>query len=302
MAVNTNLWGRYVWLIDTVRRHRKITYLEINDLWQESGLSYGDKLPWRTFMNHRKAIEEIFDINIEVDKHDGYKYYIEDAERLEGDGFRSWLIDSYATLNQLQVDQKLNGRIQYERVPSGHEYLTILLEAMRKNRVVELSYQSFGREHPYDFPVEPYYLKIHNRRWYLIARAPLYDEIRTYCLDRIRTLKISEQAFKMDYDFDIDAYFEGGVGVMRTDSGDIERVVIKCHSYSRDYVETLPIHSSQREIARDDNSITFEMTVRTNFEFIQQLMQQVDMIEVLEPQSLRERMAQIGNTIMKMHS
>ena len=71
MAANANLWGRYVWLIDTVRRHGKITYQEISDLWQESGLSYGDELPWRTFMNHRKAIEDIFDINIEVDKHDG---------------------------------------------------------------------------------------------------------------------------------------------------------------------------------------------------------------------------------------
>lgn len=301
MAANANLWGRYVWLIDTVRRHGKITYQEISDLWQESGLSYGDELPWRTFMNHRKAIEDIFDINIEVDKHDGYKYYIEDADRLEGDGFRSWLIDSYATLNQLQADQKLNGRIHFDRVPSGHEYLTIILEAMRKSRVIQLSYQSFGRSHPYDFTLEPYHVKINNRRWYVIGRSPYYDEVRTYCLDRIKGVSLTDETFKMDKDFNIDLYFEGGVGVMGTDSGDIERVVIKCNSYSHDYVETLPIHPTQHEIARDDNSITFEMTVRTNFEFIQQLLQQVDMIEVLEPQSLRDRMKEIGAKIQKMH-
>ncbi len=301
MAVNSNLWGRYVWLIDTVRRHGKISYQEISDLWQESELGYGDKLPWRTFMNHRKAIEEIFDINIEVDKHDGYKYYIEDAERLEGDGFRSWLIDSYATLNQLQADQKLNGRIHYDRVPSGHEYLTIILEAMRKNRVVELSYQSFGRKHPYNFPFEPYHVKIHNRRWYVIGRSPHYDEIRTYCLDRIKGLKITDETFKMDKDFNIGAYFEGGVGVLGFDTGDIERVVIKCKDYSRDYVETLPIHSSQKEIDRGEDYITFEMNVRVNFELIQQLLMQVDQIEVLEPQSLRDKMARIGKRIMNMH-
>ena len=86
MAINSNLFGRYVWLIDTIRSHGRITYNEINELWQQSGLSYGEELPWRTFMHHKKAIMEIFDINIECDKKDGYKYYLEDAEAL-GSGY-----------------------------------------------------------------------------------------------------------------------------------------------------------------------------------------------------------------------
>ena len=114
-------------------------------------------------------------------------------------------------------------------------------------------------------------------------------------------MKITEETFKLDKDFDIDAYFEGGVGIMGPDSGDVERVVIKCKDYSRDYVETLPIHSSQREIDRGEGYITFEMNVLVNFELIQQLLMQVDQIEVLEPQSLRDKMARIGKKIMNMH-
>ena len=38
----SNLLGRYVWLVDTLRRHKRLTYNEINKLWQQSGLSYGE--------------------------------------------------------------------------------------------------------------------------------------------------------------------------------------------------------------------------------------------------------------------
>ncbi|MDE5612449.1 MAG: WYL domain-containing protein, partial [Odoribacter sp.] len=71
----SNLFGRYVWLVDILRKHKSLTYEEINDLWQQSGLSYGDELPLRTFHNHRKAIEDIFDIYIGCDTRNGYRYY-----------------------------------------------------------------------------------------------------------------------------------------------------------------------------------------------------------------------------------
>ena len=56
--MSASKFGRYVWLIDTLRRYKHLSYNEINELWQKSGLSYGegDNLPLRTFHNHRKAI------------------------------------------------------------------------------------------------------------------------------------------------------------------------------------------------------------------------------------------------------
>lgn len=115
-----NLFGRYVWLVDVIRRYTSLTYEEINELWQKSGLSYGDgdELPLRTFHNHRKAIRDIFDIHINCDTKRGYRYCIDEPERLESDGLRNWLIDSYATLNQIQADKKLEGKIIFEDIPS----------------------------------------------------------------------------------------------------------------------------------------------------------------------------------------
>lgn len=141
MAVkNSDLFGRYVWLIDTIRSHGRITYAEINECWKRSRLGYGDDLPWRTFMNHKKAISDAFNVNIACDTKDGYKYYIDHPEDLEGDEFRTWLIDNYATLNQMQANRSLEHRIQFENIPSGSCFLTRILEAMRFNTVLEITH------------------------------------------------------------------------------------------------------------------------------------------------------------------
>ena len=70
-----NIFGRYVWLIDILRRYKRLTFQEISSLWQNSGLSYGENLPLRTFHNHQKAIKDIFDVYIECDKKNPYTIF-----------------------------------------------------------------------------------------------------------------------------------------------------------------------------------------------------------------------------------
>ena len=139
-----NKFGRYIWLADLIRCHPYITFNEISERWETCGLGDGKPLPWKTFMNHKKAVQTIFDILISCDTSRGYGYYIEDADSLEGDSFRSWLIDSYATLNQLQADRQLEKRISFEKIPSGNKYLQTFLQAMRQNCVVEITHQALA--------------------------------------------------------------------------------------------------------------------------------------------------------------
>lgn len=296
-----NKFGRYVWLVDLIRCHPYITFKEISEKWENCGLGDGKPLPWKTFMNHKDAVQTIFDIIISCDAKRGYGYYIEDADLLEGDSFRSWLIDSYATLNQLQADKKLEKRISFEKIPSGNKFLQSILQAMRQNSVVEITHQGFGRSQATTFQVEPYHLKVHNRRWYLIGWSVCSEDMRTYALDRIQSVTITDKEFKLPETFDIDKYFEGCVGIITDAEYDIERVVIKAYGWARKYLSTLPIHESQREISSDDKSITYEYNVRPNYEFVQMLLQQTDQIEVIEPQWLKDGMCQIAEKILSYY-
>ena len=94
-----DLFNRYIWLVDTIYQAHGITFEEINEKWLRNSMSEGLDIPLKTFHNHRKAIEEIFDINIVCDKRGGYKYYIENADDMEKGGIRTWLLNTFAVNN-----------------------------------------------------------------------------------------------------------------------------------------------------------------------------------------------------------
>lgn len=314
-----NQFGRYVWLIDTLRHYKRLSYKEINKKWQQSGLSYGegDELPLRTFHNHRKAIFDIFNIIIEIDRNvKGYKYHIVNPQELEGDGLRSWLVDSFATLNQIQADNKLKDRIEFENIPSGNTWLTIFMQAMRENKVMAITHRGFGMDFANTFEIEPYCLKVVNRRWYIIANNPYYTrlnrqhegekeyrpqkEIRAYGLDRISEATVQDKTFVMKEDFSMKKFYEGCTGIIPGD-GPIEHVVLVAYGNAPHYLKTLPLHESQQEVGSDEESTTFSYDVKLTYDFLQLIMQQGDQVEVLEPKKLRDEMRNLAQTLLSYY-
>ena len=55
-----NLLNKYVWLVETIYKARRITFEEINQKWLDSDLSGGVELPLRTFHKWRIAAEDMF--------------------------------------------------------------------------------------------------------------------------------------------------------------------------------------------------------------------------------------------------
>ena len=60
-----NLLNKYVWLVETIYKAKKITYEDINQRWLDNDMSEGKQLPIRTFHKWRQAIEEMFGLIIE---------------------------------------------------------------------------------------------------------------------------------------------------------------------------------------------------------------------------------------------
>ena len=56
---------KYVWVIDTIYRRRKISFKELNELWlRDTDISRGVDIPKRTFDNWRYVIWDMFGISI----------------------------------------------------------------------------------------------------------------------------------------------------------------------------------------------------------------------------------------------
>lgn len=291
----SRLFHRYVWLVDLIYRAGGITYEEVNDHWMRSSLNdSGDELPLRTFHNHREAVMQMFDINIECDKRNGYKYHIENSEDMERGGVKQWLLNTFAVNNLINESHKMKSRILFEHIPSGQQHLTTIIEAMRDGAVLEVGYCTFGGK-PFSMELHPYFVKVFMQRWYVIGYNPHNDSVRIYSLDRIENIVTTDREFKMPKDFEPENYFADCFGVDRGEEADgAERVVLKISARQAKYLRALPMHHSQTEEETTEKYSLFSYYLRPRtYDFKQAILGLANQAEVLAPQSLRDEIRTI---------
>jgi hypothetical protein len=298
-----NVFKRNTWLVQTIYEAGKITFEELNEKWQRSSAGDGKPMPLRTFHNSRIAIEEMFDLNIECDKRDGYRYYIENAEDdMQRNGIRTWLLNTFAVNNLINESRKIKPRILFEEIPSGDKFLTPIIEAMHKDRLLEICYQSFGKESASTFAVEPYCVKVFRQRWYVVARSPAIDKIRVYALDRMKAVRITDQKFEQPNDFDGAAFFSSSYGIIVGDDTMPETVQLKVVSSQINYIRTLPMHHSQREVEAGEGYAIFEYYVKPTYDFVQAILALGNTAEVLAPQGLRTHIRETVREMSRMYA
>lgn len=208
-----NLLGRYVWLIDTIRRFGSIRRDKLNELWARSPYSDGEPLPRRTFYNYRAAIEELFAITIECDP-TTYEYSIASGNDRQ-EGVTDWLLNSAAMSNVLSTVSDVSDRIFLEDVPSARTYLSQVVSALREHRTVLFTYRPYTRSTPtHGVAVEPYFLKIFRQRWYLTGRNAGDGKVKTYALDRMEDVTVSDGTFEPDPTFDAESYVRDTFGIV----------------------------------------------------------------------------------------
>ena len=290
----SNLFNRYVWLVDIIYRREEITFEEINECWQRSVFNpEGEDIPLRTFHNHRIAIEQMFDINIECDKRNGYKYHIENTDDMKRGGIQRWLLNTIAVNNLINESHKLKHRILFENIPSGQMYLTLIIEAMRDSLSIEITYQSFWIDTPYTFDVYPYCIKVFNQRWYLIAFSPNKSQILIYALDRIKNMSINNVKFSLPNDFDGDTFFADCFGIIEGEEKKAEKVLLKVYKNQASYIRSLPLHHSQKETENNPDYSIFSYYIKPTFDLRQELLSHGAEVEVLAPKWFRDEIAAV---------
>ena len=165
---------------------------------------------------------------------------------------RSWLFNTLTVSNLMMESASIKDKILFDEIPDGEQYLPGILEALKNNHVLGMTYQSYSRDEANTFEVEPYCLKAFKQRWYLVARSPYYDKVR------------------------------------------IETVKLKVSAGQANYLRSLTLHQTQKEIERTDEYSIFTVRLRPTFDFRQEILSQGCDIEVLEPKWFRDEIAEIS--------
>ncbi|MBD5259539.1 MAG: WYL domain-containing protein [Bacteroides sp.] len=286
--MSKNLLSRYIWMIDTIRRHGSLTREEFNDLWMESPHSDGVALSRRTFYNYRNDIQDIFKINIVCNPRT-FCYSIEEAGDSHASDVTDWMLNTASMSNTLTTAREIADRIFLEDVPSARMHLSTVIDAMKEFRQLHFLYSPYSRTGaPKPVRLEPYFLKIFRLRWYVTGRNVGEDTIKTYALDRMSEVTVDTTGFSIPTDFDAESYFRDAFGIVFT-HGMTRKVSIRVDGRQAKYFRALPLHHSQSEIIGDNYSI-FSYNLRLTPDLVQELLSYGPKLTVLAPAELRAMM------------
>ncbi|MBP5689260.1 MAG: WYL domain-containing protein [Muribaculaceae bacterium] len=316
--MSRNLFARYLWEINTLYDRGHVTLKELNQLYRDSflydeadeearlerrttGNDDDGAIPRRTWDNHRREIETIFDVNIECRKSDN-TYYIADDEGYMASEMTHMICNHFAVKNMLVEADHLKSRVMYENIPSGYKHLTTVIQAMREGKALNIVYQSFARDEKTEFVLHPYCLKVFRQRWYVVGWHEPSDDVRIYGLDRVDSMTITTKKFTMPANFDPQEYFEDSFGVFRNDGVAVETVRLRANDEERAYLRSLPLHHSQQEVEIGEDYSVFEWRLRPSFDFKQAILAMGANVEVLEPQWLREDLRQKLTEMLNLYT
>ena len=245
----------------------------------------------------------MFGVEIVCDRSHGNVYYVKNPEVLDKQKVAKWLLHKYSIPQGFATFNSMKDRVLLEEIPLGTTFLNPIIEAMQKNVELQIDYQRYESEQEgenlQEFHVQPYALKVFNRRWYLLGYIKEKRDLRTIALDRILDLKILSTSFELPEDFDARKYFANVVGIFVNNDLPVTKVMIRAYGTQAEYLRSTPLHKSQsegRSKYREFAEFTYRLCITP--ELISQLLAMGDTVEVLEPLELRDEMKKrISNMI-----
>ena len=239
---------KYIWLLDLLLKSGPLTFKEICERWKES--IFDGKLAERSFYEHRDGIKEMFGVEIKCNRSKGNVYYVANPEVVEENKLTKWLLYKYSIPQDFATFNGMKDRILLEEIPFGTDYLDSIMDAMLRNVELEIDYQRYERdqeEHQQTFHIQPYALKVYNRRWYLLGYLKEHEGLRNIALDRILNLKVLKTNFDLPADFDARRYYANVVGIFVNDDLPPQKVIIRVYGVQAEYLRSTPLHKSQKE-------------------------------------------------------
>lgn len=231
-------------------------------------------------------------------------------EELESLAFASKLLEQFSDMapfdqipgaiqkifNHLKIRHSLNEQeysemIDFEKAAEtkGLNFIEPLLKAIQKKQVVEITYQHFGDTKKNKRIVHPYLLKEYLNRWYVLGFNEDVNDLRIYGLDRI--VKITVEYGK-NYRPSLTRpkdYFKNVIGVTKFDGTKPEKIILKFSNLQANYILSQPLHESQKIIEKTAHHTIISIEVHSSPELQIILLGWHSEVEVLAPESLRNK-------------
>ena len=201
-----------------------------------------------------------------------------------------------SSFNLVETDKQI---IEFEHNPflRGLEHITNLYYAISYEKVLAIKYQGFKQEKGGQFHFHPYYLKQYNNRWFVFGLHEKLDKIANLALDRIKTIEEVQQQYK-PIDIDFEEYFEDVIGVSIPNDGELQKILLEVDIELFPYIESKPIHGSQKVKERREKSAIIELELIPNYEFESTILSFGSKIKIIKPIELAKKLKNSAEQIV----
>lgn len=241
----------------------------------------------RTLQRDIRTIEEVFGMEIENVKGEGYR--IVGRDPVYTDRFKE-LLSEFEILSTVGSDSGTRDYIIPEqRRMSFSVDIQKVLRSIKQRRKVRFSYslpRLGGKE--VEYLAEPYFLKQSQNRWYLVAMVE--EILKCFELGRFVSFKVLDEEFSRDESVQAENLFRDCFGIWDDPKMSVEDIRLRFSPLDGRFIKTLPIHSSQKIVAETNEYVEVTLRLKITNDFVMALLSRSSSIEILAPQSLKDRM------------
>jgi len=208
------------------------------------------------------------------------------------------LLSIYLSLNKFDTLRNL----KLIRKRYGNKTLSLfvkILQAINKRELIKISYINYESEEEKIKILTPLLLTRSGRNLYLLgfdSESP--EEIKVFLLEKIKFIDFMKKKSSLKNLPDISEFFRYTWGIYS--GGSVESVTLKFHKDLNNKIKNKFFIESQQIIEYDDGCL-LEMQVKISEELISWIMGWGDLVEVLEPNQLKESVIKKANQIIKLY-
>jgi predicted DNA-binding transcriptional regulator YafY len=214
-------------------------------------------------------------------------------------------IDKIVTGSKISKrDRKKINCIQPEKANSaiGGVYIEPILNAILDTNSIEIEYQKQGQITEKKI-LSPYLLKQVDQHWYLIA----YDNqnsklIKNYSLDKILSVKLSDEPYKYDSTFDAEEFFKYSYGIYHNYKDTPQKIKLE---FKEPYINTIinyPLSPNQKySLSKDGKKLTVNLELYDSWEIVTEILKYGASVKVLAPKSLAKKIKGIAEAVVKQY-
>lgn len=257
---------------------------------------YDAEIGERTFQRDLADIRSNFDIEIIYDEQKN-GYYAQTDSTLDFDKllyFIGLAESSDIILSTIKDKNRLLQHLSISPNPhvKGVENIGCLLQVIQNQMIIRFEHWNYQTGKSKEYTVYPYLLKEFEGMWYLFAFVDVLKVFRTFGLDRISSLIVTDKQFQREKALETTAEkFNQVYGLIyepnNNPNAPIEEVKLRVSDMILHYLNALPLHHSQ---TIEKNILSLHLIINPELE--NKIISYGEHIEVLSPVHLRESIKQ----------